>query len=239
MRRMIASSARRLFRACLTIASLAILAPGAARSQPPHVPGARTPDLVELVRLDSTFHLDIRYAGTNNFLHRAVYAQARAFLQRPAAEALLRALSASFALEVCGGPEQLRRALERAGHHAFGLVLATSPRFLLLRYRGKAPAPAGRPPAVASLDVSILHGMILQGILGITEAMQAQKLHHDYVRSASEAVAAVIGGDSQAAFLMNAPTMEQVRMAPMSEPASGSDMEMENFTSPEISLGSQ
>ncbi len=91
MRRMIASSARRLFRACLTIASLAILAPGAAHSQPPHVPGARTPDLVELVRLDSTFHLDIRYAGTNNFLHRAVYAQARAFLQRPAAEALAHA----------------------------------------------------------------------------------------------------------------------------------------------------
>jgi D-alanyl-D-alanine dipeptidase len=35
--------------------------------------------------------LDIRYATTNNFLHRPVYAQARAFLQRPAAEAVVRA----------------------------------------------------------------------------------------------------------------------------------------------------
>ncbi len=48
----------------------------------------RTPDLVELVRLDSTIKLDIRYATTNNFMKRKMYAQARAFLQRPAAEAL-------------------------------------------------------------------------------------------------------------------------------------------------------
>ena len=50
------------------------------------------PDLVELVKLDPAFHLDIRYAQSNNFLSTPVYAQARAFLQRPAAEALLQVL---------------------------------------------------------------------------------------------------------------------------------------------------
>lgn len=49
------------------------------------------PELVELNRLDSTIRLDIRYAGTNNFLGKPVYNEARAFLQRPAAEALVRA----------------------------------------------------------------------------------------------------------------------------------------------------
>ena len=49
------------------------------------------PDLVELVKLDPTIKLDIRYATTNNFLGTPVYTQARAFLQRPAAEGLLRA----------------------------------------------------------------------------------------------------------------------------------------------------
>jgi zinc D-Ala-D-Ala dipeptidase len=49
------------------------------------------PDLVELVTLDPTIKLDIRYATTNNFLGTPVYTQARAFLQRPAAEALVRA----------------------------------------------------------------------------------------------------------------------------------------------------
>ncbi|CAN5506999.1 hypothetical protein BH10ACI4_BH10ACI4_10660 [soil metagenome] len=48
-------------------------------------------DLIELVTLDPAIRLDIRYASANNFLGTPVYSEARAFLQRPAAEALLRA----------------------------------------------------------------------------------------------------------------------------------------------------
>lgn len=60
--------------------------------QPPKEPGTfRPPDLIELVKLDPTLHLDIRYATSNNFLGRPVYTEARAFLQKPAAEALVRA----------------------------------------------------------------------------------------------------------------------------------------------------
>ena len=59
---------------------------------PPPTPEAtRKPDLVELVKLDRTIKLDIRYAGANNFLGKPVYQEARACLQRPAAEALLKA----------------------------------------------------------------------------------------------------------------------------------------------------
>lgn len=50
----------------------------------------RAPDLVELVRLDPAIKLDIRYATRDNFLSTPVYTQARAFMQRPAAEALVR-----------------------------------------------------------------------------------------------------------------------------------------------------
>jgi D-alanyl-D-alanine dipeptidase len=50
----------------------------------------RQPELVELVKLDPTIKLDVRYATRNNFLGKAVYKQPRAFLQRPAAEALVR-----------------------------------------------------------------------------------------------------------------------------------------------------
>jgi D-alanyl-D-alanine dipeptidase len=49
------------------------------------------PDLVELKSLDATIKLDIRYASSNNFLSTPVYTEARAFMQRPAAEAVLRA----------------------------------------------------------------------------------------------------------------------------------------------------
>ena len=60
-------------------------------ASPPQETGSnRKPDLVELAPLDLSIHLDIRYATANDFLGTPVYSQARAFLQRPAAEALLR-----------------------------------------------------------------------------------------------------------------------------------------------------
>jgi CubicO group peptidase (beta-lactamase class C family)/D-alanyl-D-alanine dipeptidase len=64
----------------------------ALRARPPVEHGAfRKPDLVSLPTLDSTIKLDIRYATSDNFLSTPVYAEARAFLQRPAAQALVRA----------------------------------------------------------------------------------------------------------------------------------------------------
>ena len=51
----------------------------------------RTAELVEIVTLDRTIKLDVRYATANNLAKRAVYDEARAFLQRPAADALVRA----------------------------------------------------------------------------------------------------------------------------------------------------
>jgi D-alanyl-D-alanine dipeptidase len=72
--------------------TLACLFLVSCQSHPPKEGGEfRSADLVELVKLDPAIRLDIRYATTNNFMHRPVYRQARAFLQRPAAEALVRA----------------------------------------------------------------------------------------------------------------------------------------------------
>jgi zinc D-Ala-D-Ala dipeptidase len=63
-----------------------------AQEGPPKEEGTfRAPDLVELVKLDRSIKLDVRYATPNNFTGRAVYSEARAFLQRPAAAALVRA----------------------------------------------------------------------------------------------------------------------------------------------------
>lgn len=62
-----------------------------AQQGPPKETGTfRQADLVELIKLDPTIHLDIRNATKNNFTGRPVYKEARAFLQRPAAEALMR-----------------------------------------------------------------------------------------------------------------------------------------------------
>jgi len=64
----------------------------ALAASPPAEAGPFVPnDLVELVRLEPSIKLEIRYATTNNFLGTRFYDEARAFLQRPAAEALVRA----------------------------------------------------------------------------------------------------------------------------------------------------
>ncbi len=73
----------------------ALLAPVILHAQPPQEPGPFKPsELVELAKLDPTIKLDIRYATKNNFLGRPVYKEACAFLQRPAAEAVVRASKA-------------------------------------------------------------------------------------------------------------------------------------------------
>ena len=63
----------------------------AAQAKPPlEQQDFRPSDLQELINLDPSFRLDIRYATENNFMGSKFYEQARAFLQRPAANALVR-----------------------------------------------------------------------------------------------------------------------------------------------------
>ncbi len=63
-----------------------------------------TPDLVDLVMIDPRIMIDIRYATANNFMRRRLYPIARALLQRPAAQALV-------------------RVQDRAAAHGFGLLI--------------------------------------------------------------------------------------------------------------------
>lgn len=70
---------------CLILFSCAF-----AQSGLPKEENKREADLVELTKLDKTIKLDIRYATANNFVGKAVYPEARAFLQRPAAEAVVK-----------------------------------------------------------------------------------------------------------------------------------------------------
>jgi len=73
---------------CLCLLQILIISAAWAQADPSK--SFQRPDLVEITRLDSTIRLDIRYATSNNFLGRPMYTSARAFLQRPAAEALVR-----------------------------------------------------------------------------------------------------------------------------------------------------
>jgi CubicO group peptidase (beta-lactamase class C family)/D-alanyl-D-alanine dipeptidase len=63
----------------------------ALAASPPEEKGEfRAAELVEPSKLDPTIKLDIRYASDNNFTGATFYRQSRAFLQRPAAQAVVR-----------------------------------------------------------------------------------------------------------------------------------------------------
>jgi D-alanyl-D-alanine dipeptidase len=63
----------------------------ALAAEPPREEGEfRRPDLVDLATRDPTLRFEIRYATTDNFMGTALYDEPRAFLQRPAGEALVR-----------------------------------------------------------------------------------------------------------------------------------------------------
>ena len=69
-------------------AVLILLQTGCATHMPKEHGNFKPTDLVELIKIDSTLKLDIRYATANNLANKPVYTQARAFLQREAALAV-------------------------------------------------------------------------------------------------------------------------------------------------------
>ena len=76
---------------CAVALAVVVLATDAySQAAEPREANKREADLVELIKLDKTIKLDIKYATADNFVGRAVYPEARAFLQRPAAEGVVR-----------------------------------------------------------------------------------------------------------------------------------------------------
>jgi uncharacterized protein (DUF1015 family) len=73
------------------------------------------------------------------------------------------------------------------------------------------PLPSARaklaavPPAVAGLDVALLHRTLLEPVLGLRPTDLA------FTHEDAEAVAAVASGEAGAAFLLNPPSLEEVR----------------------------
>jgi hypothetical protein len=66
------------------------------------------------------------------------------------------------------------------------------------------------PPALRSLDCTVLHGVLLGPLLGIDAAAMAKQSNLLYTHDTSEALARVDAGEVQAAFLMNATSVSQV-----------------------------
>jgi uncharacterized protein (DUF1015 family) len=65
--------------------------------------------------------------------------------------------------------------------------------------------------ALRTLDVSVLHRLVLEQLLGITPEAQEKQTHLKYVKNFDEPFSLVQSGEFQLAFLMNATRMSEVR----------------------------
>ncbi len=64
--------------------------------------------------------------------------------------------------------------------------------------------------ACRGLDVAILHKLLLERYLGITESKLAEQSHIDYARERDACIRLVDEGKYQAAFFLNPTTAEQM-----------------------------
>jgi uncharacterized protein (DUF1015 family) len=104
--------------------------------------------------------------------------------------------------------ERLRREGETAV--SFAVRRPKQDKTLWLRLRKDADLSRLGPPTLGCLDVSVLHGLILDPLLGIDAEAMAKQQNLTYSHDLRETLARVASGKVQAAFIMNATKAHQV-----------------------------
>jgi len=140
--------------------------------------------------------------------HRVVHG-----LENFDSQELLDALSEHFTLQEMG-PDTVLPAMKQAeakDEKVLGLVLPGSVYMLGLR-SGKIMEELlpGASAATRTLDVSVLHTLILERLLGIDKENLAQQINLFYTRDADHAVSSVASGSANCAFLLGATKVEEI-----------------------------
>ena len=99
------------------------------------------------------------------------------------------------------------------GRHAFGFYADHRFWVLALKHPDRVDSliAIDRSPAWKSLDVTILHEIVLQSIVGLSQQAQEAQTNLRYHRDAAVAVAQVNSGQGNYAFLLNPTRVTQVR----------------------------
>jgi hypothetical protein len=147
--------------------------------------------------------------------HRLVHSLAKFDLQ----DLLAKARAHFDVEEIAGGGEpssaaRLRSEIGRraAQKPAFALVVPgnTAAWILSLRVPASETGLAGAP-ALLSLDVTLLHGLVLEKLLGIDRAAQEAQTNIAYIKDTADALERVQRGEAQVGFVMHPTRVQQVR----------------------------
>jgi uncharacterized protein (DUF1015 family) len=94
---------------------------------------------------------------------------------------------------------------------AFVAILSDGAYLLRARPDACAPLLAGLPERQRQLDLSFLHSIVLDRLLGLDAEKVREQTNIRYLRDAGEAVELVRRGEANVTFLTNPVTMEQLR----------------------------
>jgi len=129
-------------------------------------------------------------------------------------ETLLSQAGANFTVEtIAGGAAdvaKLKPILHERGRMmpSFAAVFPGDADAYLLALQHDPRLPLHR--SVATLDVTLLHGVILEKLLGIDRDAQERQTNITYVKDTADALARVARGEAQVGFIMNPTRVDQV-----------------------------
>jgi uncharacterized protein (DUF1015 family) len=119
-----------------------------------------------------------------------------------------------FDAKPCSGVSDLREKMAAGpeGSHVFGFYTRNKPTLLRLRSESAVvPLMMAHAEAYRNLDVSILHDVILERLLGIHADQAAERDQVEFARDPEACVRRVDERAAQAAFLLNPTTVEQLQ----------------------------
>jgi len=110
--------------------------------------------------------------------------------------------------------DAIARLLVEAGQERVALVFATAEQTLLLTLKEQGQQrmqESGHSEAWNSLDVAVAQQLVMENILELTAEDMAAGTHVRYTRDPEQALQSVQSGEAQAALLLNATRVRQIR----------------------------
>ncbi len=100
--------------------------------------------------------------------------------------------------------------LRQKGQHGPSFLLCSGGRQIFMTLRNALPADIVGPDVLRLLDVTVLHALVFEKLLGIDRAAQEAQTYLRYLKDTAQALHAAAETDCQAVFLLNSTPVEQV-----------------------------
>ncbi len=111
--------------------------------------------------------------------------------------------------------QELEVNLQKNFKHTFGIIVGSGNPYKLLKIKNLALLNSfnslNLPKELFELDVTILHTVILDKLMGISVAAQEKKIYIRYIQKIEECEKEVSSNEAQIAFLMNSTKIDEVK----------------------------